>query len=259
MITNLQGAQMKHVRDLLARSRSREESGEYVAEGLRMCREIAPEDLVSLYVSESFRKKFGPAEFAQGELVSDSVMEKLSDTKSPQGVLAVARKPRWNREELFARECVSLLFLEHVQDPGNLGTMIRCAEGAGIDGLIVSADSADVWNPKVVRATMGSLLRVPVIVVPDFSEALEEAKASGIRLFAAHLRGEMNYDQVRYPEKTGVLIGNEANGLTEEAAERCDCLVRIPMEGKVESLNAAIAASVFMYEIYRQKRNGVAL
>ncbi len=260
MITNTQGAQMKRVRELLAKSRARSEQGCYVVEGLRMCREIPAEDLEAIYVSESFLAKHG-AEALPGvpEAVSDSVMEKLSDTKSPQGVLAVVRQRKHEAEELFARPSVRLFFLEHVQDPGNLGTMIRCAEGAGIDGLILSADCADLHNPKVIRSTMGSIFRVPAVVVDDFPAALLRAKKCGVKLFAAHLRGEADYDRTVYPEKTGILIGNEANGLTEEAAALCDELVKIPMEGRVESLNAAVAATVFMYEIYRQKRNRLAL
>ena len=255
MITNASGAQMKHVRDLLAKSKYRTEQGQYVVEGIRMVRELMPEDIISLYVSESFEKTDQMQSLSvPAELVSDSVFEKISDTKTPQGVLAVAKQKHWQLQDLLQKERVTLFFLERLQDPGNLGTIIRCAEGAGVDGIILSPGCADVYNPKVIRSTMGSVLRVPIVAVSDWEETLCEAMAAQVELFAAHLQGTCDYDQVAYPAKTGVLIGNEANGITEATAHVCDHLVKIPMEGKVESLNAAIAASVFMSEIYRQKR-----
>ena len=255
MITSASGTQMKHVRELLSKSRARAQAKEYVVEGVRMCREIPAEDLKTLYVAESFAAANDLSMFGtEPEIVKDFVMEKISDTKTPQGILAVAKQPRWKLEDLLSKEKCTLFFLENLQDPGNLGTIIRCAEGAGVDGVILSAGCADAFSPKVIRSTMGSIFRVPVISVEDFQKTLKDAQNAGFQLYAAHLKGRKDYDQVAYPGKSGILIGNEAAGLSERAAEACDELVKIPMEGHVESLNAAVAASVFMYEIYRQKR-----
>ena len=147
-----------------------------------------------------------------------------------------------------------LMVLETIQDPGNLGTILRAGEGAGITGVVMSRDTADLYNPKVIRSTMGSVLRVPFVYADDFGETLEEIKKAGIRLFAAHLKGSVPYDEADYRGRTAFLIGNEANGLTEASAQAADCRIRIPMEGKVESLNAAVAASVLMFEAARQRR-----
>ena len=147
-----------------------------------------------------------------------------------------------------------LLFLENIQDPGNLGTMMRTAEGAGVTGIIMSRETTDIYNPKTIRATMGSLYRMPFVYVDDFCETIRMAKAQGIRLYAAHLKGKHTYDGEDYRKPSGFLIGNEGNGLTEEAADSATDYIRIPMGGQLESLNAAIAAAVLMYEANRQRR-----
>lgn len=115
-------------------------------------------------------------------------------------------------------------------------------------------ETADVYNPKVIRSTMGSVLRVPFVYADDLEEACRELKKQGVRLFAAHLKAMHNYEQADYTGSTGFLIGNEANGLSEETAAQADGLIKIPMAGRVESLNAAVAASVLMYEAARQRR-----
>ena len=115
--------------------------------------------------------------------------------------------------------------------------------------------TADIYNPKVIRSTMGSIYRVPFLYTDDLQETIRQVKKAGVRLFAAHLKGERSYDQEDYTGNTGFLIGNEANGLSAETADMADCYIKIPMLGKVESLNAAVAASILMYETARQRRN----
>jgi TrmH family RNA methyltransferase len=147
-----------------------------------------------------------------------------------------------------------LLLLEDIRDPGNLGTMIRTAEGAGITGIIFGDATVDIYNPKVIRATMGSIYRVPFYQAEDFYKTLEQIKARGITIYAAHLSG-MPYDiEDNFQGKCAFLIGNEANGLSERASGQADKLIKIPMAGKVESLNAAVAAAILMYEAARQRR-----
>ena len=148
------------------------------------------------------------------------------------------------------------MILENLQDPGNLGTILRAGEGAGITGVIMSRDTVDIYNPKVVRSTMGSAFRVPFLYTDDLPGTVRELKAGGIRLFAAHLEGRNNYEEEDYTGNTGFLIGNEGNGLTEELSAPADAWVKIPMAGKVESLNAAVAASILMFETARQRRSG---
>ena len=146
------------------------------------------------------------------------------------------------------------MILETLQDPGNLGTIIRASEGAGITGIVMNRETADIYNPKVIRSTMGSVFRVPFFYTDDLEQTVLDLKARGIRVFAAHLAGKNNYEQEDYTGNTAFLIGNEGNGLTEKLSNMADTWVKIPMAGKVESLNAAIAASILMFETARQRR-----
>ncbi len=148
------------------------------------------------------------------------------------------------------------LILENLQDPGNLGTMFRTGEGAGLAGVIMDCSTADIYNPKTIRSTMGSIFRVPFYITDDLRETMRLVKAHGIRIFAAHLEGSSVYDAQDYVGDTAFLIGNEGNGLTEQTAGLADCNIRIPMHGQVESLNAAMAAGILMYEADRQRRRG---
>ena len=147
------------------------------------------------------------------------------------------------------------MVLENIQDPGNLGTILRTAEGAGVNGILMSRDTVDIFNPKTIRSTMGSVYRVPFLYVEDICETVRELKNKGISAYAAHLKGIGSYDEQDYTKGTAFLIGNEGNGLTDELADLADTYIRIPMYGKVESLNAAIASAVLMYEAQRQRRN----
>lgn len=146
-----------------------------------------------------------------------------------------------------------LLILESIQDPGNLGTMIRAGEGAGVTGILMDRTTVDIFNPKTIRATMGSLYRVPFFIAQSLPETVRELKQKGIAMYAAYLSGSVPYCQPNYAGPTAFLIGNEGNGLSTEIAALADTLIHIPMEGSVESLNAAVAAALLMYEVKRQR------
>ena len=145
-----------------------------------------------------------------------------------------------------------LMILEDLQDPGNMGTILRTAEGAGVTGIILSKNCVDLYNPKVIRSTMGSIYRMPVMQA-DLLEILPVLKENKIQTYAAHLKGKNWYHEEDYTEGTAFFIGNEGNGLSDELSDSADCLIKIPMEGKVESLNAAIASAVLMYEAHGQR------
>lgn len=127
------------------------------------------------------------------------------------------------------------------------------AEGAGVTGIIMSSNTVDIYNPKTIRSTMGSLYRVLVIYVDDICKAVDECKEKGVKVYAAHLKGTDNYNQKDYAQPTAFMIGNEGNGLSDRLTQKADELVRIPMQGKVESLNAAIACTILTYEAVRQR------
>ena len=260
MITSTSNARVKELVQLQKKSKVRNEQGVFLVEGVKMYQEIPQEQLVKVYVSETFADKQKEEinrlrDRRKLEYLSDHVFQYVSDTKTPQGILCVVRQSTYCLEDILEAEDAHLLVLDNLQDPGNLGTILRTAEGAGVTGIIISKESVDIYNPKVIRSTMGSIYRVPFVYVEDLKEAIAKVKAHGIFTYAAHLDGKNSYDKEDYTKKTAFLIGNEGNGLRKEIADLADTWIRIPMQGQVESLNAAIATSVLMFETARQRRN----
>lgn len=260
MITSTSNARVKELVQLQKKSKVRNEQGVFLVEGVKMYQEIPQEQLVKIYVSETFADKQKEEinrlkDRRKLEYLSDHVFQYVSDTKTPQGILCVVRQSTYCLEDILEAEDAHLLVLDNLQDPGNLGTILRTAEGAGVTGIIISKESVDIYNPKVIRSTMGSIYRVPFVYVEDLKEAIAKVKAHGIFTYAAHLDGKNSYDKEDYTKKTAFLIGNEGNGLRKEIADLADTWIRIPMQGQVESLNAAIATSVLMFETARQRRN----
>ena len=260
MITSASNTQVKNIIQLNQKAKARREQGLFVAEGRKMFGE-APRDWISkVYVTESLTSDSSLMEQismlpeGKAEIVADNVFRQRCDTKPPQGILTVLRKPVWTIQDILRGDSPLIMILEDLQDPGNAGTIFRTGEGAGVSGVFLTKTCVDITNPKVIRSTMGSVYRMPFLYVEDVVSLKAELKQKGIRTFAAHLKGKNSYDQENYQGGTAFLIGNEGNGLTEEAAEAADCLIRIPMCGKVESLNAAMAAGILMYEAARQRR-----
>ena len=256
MITN---KQIKELATWNRKAKARREDGVFLAEGTKMFLEAPINRIRKVFVSESFfateacREKLNKTGF---ETVPGYVFEKISDTMTPQGILCVMERMDYTLENLLKKTNPTIMMLEDIQDPGNLGTIMRTGEGAGIDGIILSKGCVDIYNPKTIRSTMGSLYRMPFLYTDELKETITYLKEKGIRFYAAHLNGAVFYDEADYSADGGIgfLIGNEGNGLTDETAALADTCIKIPMEGQVESLNAAIAASVLMYEAYRQKR-----
>lgn len=246
---------------MIKKKKERDEAGVYVVEGRRMFAEAPEEEIKEVYVSESFMKQFGQepgiADKLKGagyEVLSDDLFRYVSDTQTPQGVMCIMARRSCSLKEVMSGEMPFLLFIEELQDPGNLGTMIRAGEGAGITGVVLSEDSVDIYNPKTIRSTMGSVFRIPFCYVPDIRAAVNEAKEAGLAVYAAHLKGERSYDEPDYRRGCGIIIGNEGAGISDRVSEAASELIRIPMKGRVESLNAAVAATVIMYEVARQRR-----
>ena len=258
MITSTSNQQVKQLIQLNRKRKLRDERGVFVAEGLKMFQEAPRDRIERVYVSESFfaaHRQEIDLEGIDWEMMQDSVFKAASDTQTPQGVLCIVRRQNWELEDLLRKDTTLLILLENLQDPGNLGTILRTAEGAGAAGVILSRGSVDLYNPKTIRSTMGSVYRVPTLYAEDLGQVVESLRSRGIRSFAAHLKGKKYYDQEDYTGGAAILIGNEGAGLTEELSSKADALIRIPMEGKLESLNAGVAASLLMYEVYRQKRD----
>ena len=256
MISSTSNAKVKNIMNLKKSAKARKKEKCFLVEGPRMFFEIPKDRIEECYLTEEFEDKY--AEELKGwhyELISENVCKHLSDTKTPQGVIAVVRRTEPSIEELLHKEKNPCFFLlENLQDPGNLGTIVRTAEGAGVTGIIMNRETVDIYNPKTIRSTMGALYRMPFVYVEDLRETIHTLKEKNIKSYAAHLDGKNTYDKEDYRQGTAFLIGNEGNGLREEIAQCADTWIRIPMCGQVESLNAAVAATVLMFEVSRQRR-----
>lgn len=267
MITSNNNVQIKNIIQLQKKSNARKKSKSFVIEGIKMFEEVPKDMRVSTYISQTYygsnydetnhSLKVGSAllEDNDYEVVADNVFKEISETMTPQGVIGIVKQPYYDFDSIIVRDDVRLMFLEDIRDPGNLGTIVRTSEGAGIDGIVLSKESVDMFNPKVIRSTMGAIYRMPFIYEDNFKEALEKKyKSQNIELYAAHLEGARDYAKVSYARKCGLIIGNEANGISDEVTKLANNMIKIPMQGKVESLNAAISAALIMYEVDRQRR-----
>lgn len=268
IITSSKNPGLKEIALLLKSKKERDESGRFIIEGLRIFKDAvksAPELIDKVYCCESFYMRYGVSGEGKGcdeilrsfdfngsnvEIVKDSVFDAVSGTVTPQGIMCVMKQEAHDLTEIVADAAKGsgrLLLLEDIQDPGNLGTMLRTAEAAGIGGIIMSRGTVDIYNPKVIRSTMGSVFRMPFIYADDFTGVMEELKRAGYTLYGAYLHGGVAYSEISYPRKTAILIGNEGNGISDEVISHADRRIFIPMAGEIESLNAAVAATVLMF------------
>jgi TrmH family RNA methyltransferase len=195
--------------------------------------------------------------------IPERLFREISDTETPQGILAVVKMNNYSLKDIISNSLIhgivknkgNIVVLDGIQDPGNMGTIIRTADAAGFSGIIVSKGCVDPYNPKVLRSTMGSIFHIPTYSCTNLIETLVEIKNNDIRVYAAHLEGSRNYYNVDMTGNVAIVIGNEANGISSEAASMADEFIKIPMPGRVESLNASVAAGILMYEPLRQKIN----
>lgn len=257
MITSTANAQVKELAQLMKKSKVRAERDVYLVEGVKMFQEAPEREIVKAYISADLYEKGSLQEKLSRiphEVLKNEVFSYVSDTKTPQGILCVMKQKHYTLEQLAGDGTPLLLILENLQDPGNLGTMMRTAEGAGVSGVLLSRGCVDIYNPKTIRSTMGSIYRVPFLYTDSLHEDMEHLHKMGITTYAAHLQGRSFYDEEDYKKPSAFLIGNEGNGLTDETAEKAKKYLKIPMEGQLESLNAAVAAAVLMYEASRQRR-----
>lgn len=263
MITSSSNTNIKNIIALQKKGKTRKEQDVFIVEGIKMILEAPVGRLIQLYVAEGYfaqqehradLEKICNYHKIKYEIVTDKVFQEITDTQTPQGILAVVRQFHYQLEDLFLKEQPAhLIILEGLQDPGNLGTILRAGEGAGITGIVMSKGTVDIYNAKVIRSTMGSIYRVPFFYTDCLKDVIEKIQKR-CTIYAAHLQGEYCYEKEDYTKDTAFLIGNEANGLSKEVASYANRLVKIPMLGEVESLNAAIAASILMYEVSRQRR-----
>ena len=250
-ITSLKNPAVQEARALAnAKDRTRQQAflldGEHmVGEGLSM----RPESIRAVFVDEKRVDQYAQLlEKAQGDVyaVPEHVLAAISQVKTPQGIAAVCALPKARDLSAMGKK---LVLLENVQDPGNVGTILRTLDAAGFDGCVLTPGCADPYGPKTLRATMGSVFRVPMCTVPNAAEAAAQLAAYGYAVIGAALDGEPFYERGKLPEKLCVIIGNEGQGMTKQTLRNCTHRYRLPMHGGAESLNAAVAAAIFMYDL----------
>lgn len=259
MLTSLQNPLVKQLRKL-HQAKGRREQGQFLLEGTHLLQEALAVGypLAVVCCTENWRSRYSNLFAAVGqraerlELVSEAVLAAIATTVNPDGVIATV--PRVAPGQPNAPRQLSLgLALETVQDPGNLGTMIRTAAAAGVEGLWLSADSVDLDHPKVLRATAGQWFRLPMGVTDNLTEVVQQCRAAGGQIVSTLPSATQTYWEIDFTRPTLILLGNEGAGLSPGLAMLADHAVKIPLAAGVESLNVAIAAALLVYEARRQR------
>ena len=257
MITAKDNDKVKYTKSLL-KSKNRNKESKFIIEGYRILT-LAIEcnaKIDYVFINEDFEKKTEHVEFLEilkskninTYKTTNKIFNELVDTESTQGILAVVKFNQRTIQENLKDEHRFVVILDRIQDPGNMGTIIRTADAAGVDAIIALKGCVDIYNPKVIRSTMGSIFDMNIIHATQ-EEALRILKLKNFDIVSSYLDTNNYYDKVEYNYKTALVIGNEANGINDELVSKSDVLVKIPIYGKAESLNAAISSAILMYEI----------
>lgn len=265
VLENPRSPRVRAVAKLTKRS-ARQETGLFLLEGPQAAREVLayrPDTVIEMFATPSALERHPDVREAARDagievvFTTEGVLDAMADTVTPQGIVAVARQTPTSLRDVFAASPRLVAICEEVRDPGNLGTIIRAADAAGADAVILTGRTVDPYNPKVVRATTGSLFHLPVAVGVDLASAVDRAHAAGVRIVAADIGGgDFLAARALLAEPTAWLFGNEARGLDEESLALADLSLRLPIYGSAESLNLATAASVCLYETAFAQRSG---
>lgn len=259
-ITSRENPTVRRAVRLMTNARERRKSGLIICEGARLCRDAAESGVVGeeLLYTAAAGEKYADyvaeiAEYCRAVYeITDDIADKISDTDSTQGIFLIAKSPAVESDLEQLDAAGKYVLLENLQDPSNVGSIFRTAEALGIDGLILTDNCASCFAPKALRAGMGAMFRIPIYRTANAAEAVRAAEAKGMRPMAAVPRGDSrNVTSITTFAGAVMCIGNEGNGLTNECIAACPSCVTIPMNGRAESLNAATAASLLMWEMVR--------
>ena len=257
-ITSKDNELIKHIRKLKDK-KYRDESNEYVVEGVKLVEEAVKENakIKQIIVCEDTTRTYEipthiMLEIAKYECisVSDKIFNIITQVTNPQGIMAIIEKNAQNAKIDYTQDII--VVLDDVQDPGNLGTILRTVDSIGLNQILVSKGTADCYNPKVVRSTMGAIFRIKIIEVENLAQAIKEMRKHHFKLMVTSLQTKNSIYDIDFNKKI-IVIGNEANGVSKEIQDMADEKAKIPMLGRTESLNASVAAGVVMYEYVRQK------
>lgn len=256
VINSKDNPHIKEIISIMKNRKNRYKNGLFVAEGLRFCREavLSNVKIKEAFLSEEFIKKhpddtaFFKENCSSIFGISENVCKKIGTTVNSQGIFCLCEMPQNNMDLKGDKYIV----LENLNDPGNIGTVIRTAEAFGISGVILAGNCADIYSPKVLRSTMGTIFRMPIYKFENILELKKQLECNNIALYGAVLdKQSKKLSETLFKDKVAIAIGNEANGLSDEAKALCDQFVFIEMNGNAESLNAAVAASIIMWELQK--------
>ena len=259
-ITSKDNALIKHIMKLKEK-KYRNEYDEYLIEGIKLVKEAIDENIniKNIIISEEavnselFEKKLKEKlQNREYTIVQNSIFKLISDVEKPKGAIAIIKKREKDGKIDFSNDVI--LALDDIQDPGNLGTIIRTADSCNVTQILLSKGTVDCYNSKVIRSTMGAIFRVKIIECENLEKTLKEIKENNFKIIVTDLNSKKNIYNINY-EKSVIVIGNEANGISKNIIDLADEKVIIPMIGKTESLNASVATGVILYEYARQKMN----
>ena len=258
MISAKDNELIKQVSALMSSAKRRRESGSFAAEGVRLCADgvqSGAEALCFLYTDAARKKysaEFGLVSSSAGrcEEISESLFKKIADTQNPQGFMCVFKKLDKNDKSYTINNQGRYAALENIQDPSNMGTILRTAEALGADGVILSEDCCDIYSPKVVRGSMGAVFRLPILIEGSLPEWF--ARYPQLNTYAAVVDSDAKrVTEITFKEPCAVVIGNEGNGIRPGTVAACRHSITIPMNGKAESLNASVAAAILIWEMVK--------
>lgn len=240
----------------LASRKYRDSYGQFLVEGEKVINDAvsAGQKLITVLAEDGYPLEEDRFPCACA-IVENKLFSQLAQTTTTQGIIAIAEKQNLRKEDFckkIGEKSGNVILLDRLQDPGNIGTIIRTADAAGYSGVMTVKGTADLYSPKIVRATAGSLFRMPVYAADSPQEAVEILEAAGKKIVATGFDTELYYYDIDMKTNTGLIIGNEGNGISDELMKQAHMIVKIPMDGNIDSLNAAVAAGILMYEGVRK-------
>jgi TrmH family RNA methyltransferase len=261
-ITSPANNNIKHVKSLHKR-KYREAYDEFLIEGFRIIEHALDNNVEfkGIYYDEGIAnsersyKLFQRIYSKNIDLykVNNKIFKNIATTDNSQGILGVVKRKHHLLKDIIEQEELFLVILDRLQDPGNVGTIIRTADSAGVDGIIALKGTVDIFNSKTIRSTMGSIFTMPIVYVDNVGDLIDTLQIYGSDIISTSLQADRYHFQVDYGKKNAIIIGNEGNGVSDELVRRSNIKVKIPMSGNAESLNASVASGIIIYELVRQK------
>ncbi len=259
LISSKDNFNIKHVKKLISSAKFRAETKSFVIEGVRMCEEAlkAKSKILKAFYTEKFAEKYPRLvdeitnSSAQNFFIAESLIKVISDAQTPQGIVLVCEEKEQKKSNKNLGG--NIVLLESVQNPSNLGSIFRVCDALGVKDVFVLSDSCDIYNPKVLRGSMGSIFRLNLFLKENSAQCIKDLKNLGYKIYATVPRNDaIPLSKTKFSGKCGIVFGNEGNGLKKETINACDCNITIPMSKETESLNVSVAAGIMIWEMIKK-------